>query len=322
MPILPISKRLVVQIALAGGLAGAVSQWAAAQAVREACQALRQDLDAAIKARNLDAARDANRKIQTGVGCNPLRINAKAAMIGLYQQEDARLEKSGASPAQRLAALTAALVSYGNDYDWEPRLRIADLKRQLAESGGQRDCADISQAYFAVLQAAAKTSPSVARPSAALLERVAMLAYQYQAISPTPVKGRGLYTRGVRQIFVGRVPVPLQFVYDEDNLTDLGRAEAEKMVNELKEEDNPRIHLVGHTDPKGSDAYNLNLSVRRAEAIKKFLIARGYPPHKITVEGRGKREVAAFIGKIVDANRFSEQDIDQILRRVEIVWKQ
>ncbi len=71
------------------------------------------DLDAAVKARDLDAAKDANRKIQTRAGCNPLRIDAKAAMLGLYQREDDRLEKAGASPAQRLAALKAALVSYG-----------------------------------------------------------------------------------------------------------------------------------------------------------------------------------------------------------------
>ena len=76
MPILPISNRLVVQIALAASLAGAVSHWAAAQAVPEACQVLRRDLDAAIKARNLDAAKDANHRIQTGVGCHPLRIDA------------------------------------------------------------------------------------------------------------------------------------------------------------------------------------------------------------------------------------------------------
>jgi outer membrane protein OmpA-like peptidoglycan-associated protein len=248
-------------------------------------------------------------------------------MLRLHLEEDVQKEKAGASPAQRLAALTTALVNYGNDHDWEPRLRIADLKRQVAESGGPRDCApggardcaDISHAYYAVLQAAAKTSPSVARPSAALLERVVMLAYQYQAISPTPVKGRGLYTRDVRRIFVERVPVPLQFVYNEDNLTDLGRAEAEEMVKALKEENNPRIHLVGHTDPKGSDAYNLGLSVRRAEAIKKFLITRGYPSHQISVEGRGKSEVEAFKAKIVDANRFKEDELDQILRRVEIV---
>jgi outer membrane protein OmpA-like peptidoglycan-associated protein len=321
MPILPISKRLAVRIALAGGLAGTVSHWAAAQGPSEACQALWRDLDAAVKARNLDAAKDANRRIQTGVGCNPMRIDAKAAMLGLCQQEDARLEKTGASPARRLAALTAALVSYGNEYDWEPRLRIADLERQLAETGGPREYAGVSQAYYAVLHAAAKTSPFVARPSAALLERVAMLAYQYQAISPTPVKGRGLFTRGVRQIFVRRVPVPLQFVFDEDNLTDLGRAEAEKMVEELKEESNPRIHLVGHTDPKGSDAYNQALSLRRAEAIRKFLIERGYPPDRITVEGRGKRDAETFMRKIVYASRFSEEDIHQILRRVEIVWK-
>ncbi len=148
-----------------------------------------------------------------------------------------------------------------------------------------------------------------------------MLAYQYQARSPTPVKSRALYSREARRIFVGRTPVPLQFVYNEDNLTELGKAEAERMAKVLQEEKNPRIHLVGHTDPKGSESFNDRLSRLRAAAVKRFLIERGYPPDLITIEGRGKREVETFMRKIVDADRIPEPDIHQILRRVEIVWK-
>jgi outer membrane protein OmpA-like peptidoglycan-associated protein len=321
MPVFPIDKRLVVHIALAGGLAGAAAQWAAAQAPPETCRALWRDLEAAVKARNLNAAKDASRKIQIGEGCNPLRVNAKAVMVDLYRQEDARLEKAGASPAERLAALSAALVRYGKRDDWELRLKIADLRLKQADAGSERNYAAISQAHYDVLQAAEETPPSRPRPSPAELERIAMLAYQYQALSPTPVKGRGLFSRSVRHIFVGRTPVPLQFVYDKDKLTDLGNAEAERMVKELKEEDNPRIHLVGHTDPKGSDAYNDDLSWRRAEAVRTFLVERGYPAGQITVDGRGKRDVETFKRKIVDAGRFSPNEIDQILRRVEIVWK-
>jgi outer membrane protein OmpA-like peptidoglycan-associated protein len=323
MSLFRIDKRIVVQIILAGGLAGAAPHWAAGQALPGTCQALWAQLQAAAKARNLEAAKQANRKIQTGPGCNPVRVGAKGLMLGLHRQEDARLEKTGASPAERLAALRTALVKYGND--WDLRVRIADLNRQIPGASGQPDYAAVSQAYHDALEALQGPSRS-ARPSAAEVERVSMLAFQYEAVSPTLVKGRGLFTRDARQVFVGRTPVPLQFVYDSDELTDLGRAKAEQIAEELRKElkaaPGQRIHLVGHTDPKGSDIYNDKLSVRRAEAVKKFLIASGYPAGQITTDGRGKREVERFERKIRDRSQFTTEQIHQILRRVEIVWKQ
>jgi outer membrane protein OmpA-like peptidoglycan-associated protein len=322
MPVLPITRRFALQIALAAGLAGAVSHWAAAQAPPDACQALWRDLEAAVKARNLNAAKDANRKIQIGEGCNPLRVNAKTAMVDAYLQEDARHEKAGAPPAERLAALSSALVSYGKRDDWELRLKIADLKLLQAKAGDQAQYPALSQAYCDVLDAVDAASASRARPPQAEMERVAMLVYQYQTLSPTPPKGRGLFGRGVRQIFVERTPVPLQFVYGKAELTDRGLTEAERVVKELKDENNPRIHLVGHTDPKGSHPYNDDLSLRRAERIRKFLIEHDYPASKITVEGRGKRESEPFKAKIVNPTRFSPEEIDQILRRVDVVWKE
>jgi outer membrane protein OmpA-like peptidoglycan-associated protein len=322
MPLPAIDKRVLVQIAFASGFAAAASHWAAAQAPPEACQARWRDLETAVKEHRLSAAMEANRKIQIGEGCNPLRVNAKALMLDLYRQEDGRLEKAGTPAEERLAALSTALVRYGRGDDWELRLKIADLRRQKADAAGKSAYAAVSQAYYDVLQAVEMASPTRPRPSPAELERVAMLAYQYQALSPTPVKGRGLFSRAMRHIFVSRTPVPLQFVYAKTELTELGLAEAERVVKELKAEHNPRIHLVGHTDPNGSHPYNDDLSWRRAEAIRQFLIERGYPADRITVDGRGKRDVETFRRRIVDAGRFSPQEIDQILRRVEIVWKQ
>jgi outer membrane protein OmpA-like peptidoglycan-associated protein len=322
MRVLPINKRAALQIVLAAGLAGAVSHWAAAQAPPDVCPSLWRDLEAAVKTRNLNAAKDANRKIQVGEGCNPLRVKAKSAMVDAYLQEDARQEKAGAQPAERLAALSGALVSYGKRDDWELRLKIADLKLRQAEAGDKAQYPALSQAYYDVLQAAEAAPASRARPPRAELERVAMLAYQYQALSPTPPKGRGLFGRGVRQIFVGRTPVPLQFVYNKAELTDLGLSEAERVVKELKDDNNPRIHLIGHTDPTGSHPFNDELSLRRAERIKKFLTDHGYPASQITIEGRGKRESEPFKAKIVNPTRFSPAEIDQILRRVEVVWKE
>lgn len=49
--------------------------------------------------------------------------------------------------------------------------------------------------------------------------------------------------------------------------------------------------VIGHTDTSGGVAYNQKLSMRRANAVKDGLVARGVPSDKIRVEGRGKSEL-------------------------------
>lgn len=55
----------------------------------------------------------------------------------------------------------------------------------------------------------------------------------------------------------------------------------------------PAIRVLGHTDSIGSDAANDQLSTRRAEAVRAWLIQAGIPDRYITVEGLGKRQPAA-----------------------------
>jgi outer membrane protein OmpA-like peptidoglycan-associated protein len=53
---------------------------------------------------------------------------------------------------------------------------------------------------------------------------------------------------------------------------------------------NPTRHVMieGHTDSTGSEATNLELSLRRAEAIRNFLITSGVNPGRITARGHGE----------------------------------
>jgi outer membrane protein OmpA-like peptidoglycan-associated protein len=77
--------------------------------------------------------------------------------------------------------------------------------------------------------------------------------------------------------------------------TGLGAAavsQLEKLGASLrKPEEKAALLVVGHTDASGSDAFNQRLSERRAEAVKRFLVARNkLPEDTVTAVGRGKTQ--------------------------------
>lgn len=52
------------------------------------------------------------------------------------------------------------------------------------------------------------------------------------------------------------------------------------------------VTIVGHTDAKGSDAYNMALGMRRADAVRNYFIAQGYPERLLApAESLGKRDL-------------------------------
>jgi len=54
-----------------------------------------------------------------------------------------------------------------------------------------------------------------------------------------------------------------------------------------------RFEVAGHTDAKGSAQYNKQLSLRRAEAVKRFLIAKGMDAGRLTTVGYGSEKLLA-----------------------------
>jgi outer membrane protein OmpA-like peptidoglycan-associated protein len=91
-----------------------------------------------------------------------------------------------------------------------------------------------------------------------------------------------------------RLRVGADFLFDFDR-AEL-RADAEPTLEEiaarLASQHNP-VLIEGHTDGKGSDAYNQALSERRAGAVRASLTARGLPVERLAVRGYGKMHPVA-----------------------------
>lgn len=82
----------------------------------------------------------------------------------------------------------------------------------------------------------------------------------------------------------------LYFLEGQDEFTVESKGTFETVFTEIAKYPVPDLVVVGHTDKVGSDVFNDALALRRAEAVRTALIARGVAPASIVAVGRGKRE--------------------------------
>lgn len=80
------------------------------------------------------------------------------------------------------------------------------------------------------------------------------------------------------------------FDFDKATVKPDARVKLDDLVSRMKGVNLEVIIAVGHTDRIGSDAYNQKLSVRRAEAVKAYLVSKGVAANRIYTEGKGKRQ--------------------------------
>ncbi len=83
------------------------------------------------------------------------------------------------------------------------------------------------------------------------------------------------------------------FDFDKSVLKPEGRAKLDDLVSKIRDVNLEVIIAVGHTDSIGSDAYNQRLSVRRAEAVKAYLVSKGIERNRVYTEGKGEKQPVA-----------------------------
>jgi outer membrane protein OmpA-like peptidoglycan-associated protein len=78
----------------------------------------------------------------------------------------------------------------------------------------------------------------------------------------------------------------------------------DQLTKILQQNPGIRIELGSHTDCRGNDGYNLNLSQQRAQAAVDYLIGNGIAPDRLSARGYGETQPAV----VCDCNRCTEAE--------------
>lgn len=80
----------------------------------------------------------------------------------------------------------------------------------------------------------------------------------------------------------------IYFDFDKTTLKSESFVELNKVVDFLKQNSSVSIEISGHTDSKGSDTYNLNLSQGRSQSVVDYLIGQGIESSRLQAQGYGE----------------------------------
>jgi outer membrane protein OmpA-like peptidoglycan-associated protein len=106
------------------------------------------------------------------------------------------------------------------------------------------------------------------------------------------------------------IPGSVLFASGKSTLLPGAQAKLNAVADALKDQADHEIVVEGHTDTQGSDATNLELSQKRAQAVRDYLVAHGVPTSRVRAQGLGE-------SKPVADNKTAEGRANN--RRVEII---
>ncbi len=85
----------------------------------------------------------------------------------------------------------------------------------------------------------------------------------------------------------------IYFDFDKWNIHPASQKQLDQLVAILTFDPSMEIEIIGHTDIVGSEAYNLQLSQKRANAVKHYLAAHGIDEARLSTSGKGSTEPIA-----------------------------
>jgi outer membrane protein OmpA-like peptidoglycan-associated protein/opacity protein-like surface antigen len=85
----------------------------------------------------------------------------------------------------------------------------------------------------------------------------------------------------------------VKFKFDKDELTEESKIILNNVAKTLNKFPDQKIEILGHTDNIGTDEYNMDLSERRANSVKNYLVTQGVDGNRLYTAGCGERKPVA-----------------------------
>ena len=87
-----------------------------------------------------------------------------------------------------------------------------------------------------------------------------------------------------------QLPRQVHFALDEDFISQASAKVLDQIVMALKTYPSITLELVGHTDPRATNAYNIELGLRRSRSVSRYLRSQGIAPERIVVRSQGEQQ--------------------------------
>jgi outer membrane protein OmpA-like peptidoglycan-associated protein len=224
------------------------------------------------------------------------------------QAERARVaSEQQAAADQRTAAAQAELARQADINAAKERADAESQRQRASIEQGKRDVSDAEKRAAADKAELDKQTALTAAKNSADAElkaselRTAAAMSELAAIASLKEEERGL---------VLTLSGSILFRSAESTLMPAAQVKLDQVTKALLTIRPRSLIVEGHTDSQGSDAYNQALSQRRADAVRDYLVQKGYPSNQIQARGQGE-------GRPIANNASAEGRANN--RRVEIV---
>jgi outer membrane protein OmpA-like peptidoglycan-associated protein len=170
----------------------------------------------------------------------------------------------------------------------EARMAPAEQRIEAMERGLQTT----DDAVRSTNQGLTETKATLTEHQSAIGENKAAIADTRQRADKAMERADGVDTRLTR-LWTTRNQrnqvdtVAVRFGFDKSDLDDKAQTALANLVKDLKENPKLGVELQGYTDPQGPGAYNVQLSNRRVEAVRRYLVSQGIELPRIHSIGLG-----------------------------------